>query len=47
MYGYYGTVNLSWENRSGTRTGVRVPGLEKPWNPDTNLTPDPNDSNLF
>ncbi len=34
---------LSWENRSG----VRVPDLEMPWNPVTNLAPDPNDSNLF
>ena len=30
--------SLTWENRPGARAGVRVPGLEKPWNPATNLT---------
>ena len=35
------------ENRTDVRPGVRVPGLEIPWNPDTNLPLGPNDSNLF
>ena len=39
--------NLRWENRSGARPGARVPGLEMPWNPGTNLALGPNDSNLF
>ncbi len=30
-------ARLRWENRTGARTGVRVPGLEMPWNPGTNL----------
>ncbi len=38
---------LRWENRSGNRSGVRVPGLEMPRNPGTNLAPGPNNSNLF
>ena len=41
---------LRWENRPGDRSGVRVPGLEMPWIPDTNrgrLATGPNDSNLF
>jgi hypothetical protein len=38
---------LRWENRAGVRPGVRVPGLEMTWNLDTNLAPDPNDSNSF
>ena len=38
---------LRWENRAGTSPGVRVPGLEIPWNPATNLALGPNDSNLF
>ena len=38
---------LRLENRSGARPGVRVPCLEIPWNPGTNLTLGPNDSNLF
>jgi hypothetical protein len=38
---------LRWENRAGVRPGVRVPGLEMTWNLDTNLEPDPNDSNSF
>ena len=29
--------DLRWENRPGVRAGVRVPGLEKTWNLDTNL----------
>ena len=43
----YTGVYLRWENRAGDRPGVRVPGMEIPWNPDTNLALDPNDSNLF
>jgi hypothetical protein len=39
--------DLRWKNRPGTRPGVRVPGLEMPWNPDTNLTKGANDSKLF
>ncbi len=39
--------DLRWENRAGARPGARVPGLEMPWNPDTNLALGPNDSNLF
>ncbi len=31
------TCFLRWENRTGTRTGPRVPGMEIPWNPDTHL----------
>ncbi len=38
---------LRWENRAGARSGARVPGLEMPWNPDTNLALGPNDSNLY
>jgi hypothetical protein len=38
---------LRWENRTGARLGARVPGLEMPWNPGTNLALGPNDSNLF
>ncbi len=38
---------LRWENRSVNRSGVSVPGLEIHWNPGTNLTPGPNNSNLF
>jgi hypothetical protein len=38
---------LRWENRAGVRPGARVPGLEMPWNPGTNLALGPNDSNLF
>ena len=38
---------LRWENRAGARSGVRVTGLEMPWNPGTNLVLGPNDSNLF
>ena len=38
---------LRWENRAGARPGARVPGLEMPWNPGTNLALGPNDSNLF
>ena len=41
------TLGLRWENRAGARPGVRVPGLEMPWNLGTNLALGPNDSNLF
>ena len=40
-------LELRWENRAGPRSGARVPGLEMPWNPGTNLALGPNDSNLF
>jgi len=39
--------DLRWQNRTGARPGTRVPGLEIPWNPVTNLALGPNDSNLF
>ena len=41
------TSGLRWENRAGVRPGTRVPGVEMPWNPGTNLAPGPNDSNLI
>ncbi len=39
--------DLRCELRPGSRPGSRVPGLEIPWNPVTNLARGPNDSNLF